>query len=154
LLFAAFGRWNFLGWHGRDHARFIFKQPRDVELTPAQRACAWFFFVMGLLFLVQVLVGGATQHYRADLSSFFGVDLATVLPYNLARTWHVQLSILWVSTSYLAAGIFLAPLISGHEPRNQHLLAYVLLGALAIVVVGSLGGELSGIHGWPISRSG
>ncbi|MEO7331908.1 MAG: cbb3-type cytochrome c oxidase subunit I, partial [Minicystis sp.] len=151
LLFAAFGRWDFLGWHRRDQARLIFKRPSEVDLTPAQRACAWFFLVMGLLFLVQVLVGGVSQHYRADLSSFFGIDLSALLPYNLARTWHVQLSILWVSTSFLAAGIFLAPLIAGHEPRNQHLLAYGLLGALVIVVVGSLGGELAGIHGWTAS---
>jgi nitric oxide reductase subunit B len=147
LLFAAFGRWDFLGWHGRDQSRVVFKRPRDVALTPAQSACAWFFLVMGLLFLVQVLVGGVSQHYRADLSSFFGFDLSDVLPYSLARTWHVQLSILWVATSFLAAGIFLAPLIAGHEPRNQHVLAYALLGALVIVVVGSLGGELAGIHG-------
>ncbi|MGE3271551.1 MAG: cbb3-type cytochrome c oxidase subunit I, partial [Chloroflexota bacterium] len=91
---------------------------------------------------------GATQHYRADLASFFGIDLAQILPYNLARTWHLQLAIFWVATSFLAAGIFLAPMISGREPRGQHYLAYALLGALAIVVAGSLGGSFAGIHGW------
>jgi nitric oxide reductase subunit B len=50
LLFAAFGRWNFLGWHGREQARLSFRTPGDVALTPAQRACAWFFFVMAALF--------------------------------------------------------------------------------------------------------
>ena len=59
-------------------------------------------------------------------------------PYNLARTWHVQLAIFWVSTSFLAAGIFLAPMIAGREPPRQHWLAYGLLAALVIVVVGSL----------------
>src|SRR4029078_10105802 len=34
---------------------------------------------------------------------------------------------------------------------NQHLLAHGLLGALVLVVVGSLGGELGGIHGWTTS---
>jgi nitric oxide reductase subunit B len=119
-----------------------------VALTPAQRACAWFFLVMAVLFLLQALVGGATQHYRAELTNFFGVDLTQILPFNLARTWHVQLAIFWVATSYLAAGIFLAPLIAGREPRRQHLLAYGLLGALAIVVFGSMAGEFAGIHGW------
>lgn len=66
LLFAAFGRWNFLGWHRQDEVEIAWKRPREVELTPAQGACAWFFLVMGLLFLVQVLVGGASEHYRAD----------------------------------------------------------------------------------------
>lgn len=148
LLLAAFGRWNFLGWHGRERQAITFRPPDKVFLTPAQRACAWFFFVMAALFLIQTLAGGATQHYRADISSFFGFDLARLFPYNIARTWHVQLAIFWVATSYLAAGIFLAPMIAGHEPRRQNVLAYLLLGALAIVVFGSLAGEFAGIQGW------
>ncbi|HTJ86800.1 MAG TPA: cbb3-type cytochrome c oxidase subunit I [Terriglobales bacterium] len=152
LLLAAFGRWNFLGWHGRERQAIAFRPPDQVFLTPAQRACAWFFFVMAALFLIQTLVGGATQHYRADLSSFFGFDLARLFPYNVARTWHVQLAIFWVATSYLAAGIFLAPMIAGREPRRQHVLAYLLLGALAIVVFGSLAGEFAGIQGWISER--
>jgi nitric oxide reductase subunit B len=148
LLLAAFGRWNLLGWHGRERQALAFRPPGEVALTPAQRACAWFFFVMAALFVLQTLLGGATQHYRADLSTFFGVDLARLLPFNLARTWHVQLAIFWVSTSYLAAGIFLAPMIAGREPRGQQWLAYALLIALAIVVFGSLAGEYAGIFGW------
>ena len=148
LLFAAFGRWNFLGWHGREGATLSFRTPGDVALTPAQRACAWFFLVMAALFLIQTLAGAASEHYRADLAGFFGIDLAQVLPYNLIRTWHVQLAIFWVATSFLAAGIFLAPMISGREPRGQHVLAFALLGALALVVFGSMIGEWLGIFGF------
>ena len=53
LLFAAFGRWNFLGWRGREQATLSFRSPGDVALTPGQRACAWFFLVMAALFLIQ-----------------------------------------------------------------------------------------------------
>ena len=148
LLFAAFGRWNFLGWHGREEATLSFRAPGDVALTPAQRATAWFFFVMSALFLVQVTVGAASQHYRAELADFFGIDLAQWFPYNLMRTWHLQLAIFWVATAFLAAGIFLAPMIAGREPRRQSWLAYGLLGALAIVVGGTLLGGLAAIHGW------
>jgi len=147
LLFAIVGRWG-LGWHGREQTTLSFRAPGDVALTPAQRVCAWFFLVMAALFLVQTLVGAASEHYRADLASFFGFDLARFLPYNVVRTWHVQLSILWVSTSFLAAGIFLAPMIAGREPRGQKWLAYGLLGALTIVVFGSMAGEILGIYGW------
>ncbi|HET7841460.1 MAG TPA: nitric-oxide reductase large subunit, partial [Terriglobia bacterium] len=147
LLLAAFGRWNFLGWHGRETQRVTFRAPDQVTLTPAQRSCAWFFFVMAALFLLQTLLGGATQHYRAEIANFFGIDLATLLPFNLARTWHLQLAIFWVATSFLAAGIFLAPMIAGREPKRQNWLAYALLGALAIVVFGSLAGEFAGIRG-------
>jgi nitric oxide reductase subunit B len=64
------------------------------------------------------------------------------------RTWHVQLAIFFVATSYVAAGIFLAPMIARRETKGQHLLAFGLLGALALVVGGSMLGELAGIHGW------
>jgi nitric oxide reductase subunit B len=147
LLLAVFGRWNFLGWHGREQQTMSFRSPDSVTLTPAQRACAWFFFIMAGLFLAQTFLGGATEHYRADLQSFFGIDLGRLLPFNIVRTWHVQLSILWVATSYLAAGIFLVPIIAGREPRRQSVLAYSLLAALVIVVVGSLLGEFAGMQG-------
>ncbi len=151
LLLGVFGRWRALGWEWRAQTRLEFRRPADVQLTPSQRACAWFFFVMGALFLLQVLVGAASQHYRADVSNFFGFDLSRWLPYNLVRTWHVQLSILWVAVSFLAAGIFLVPMIAGPDPKHQHVLTYGLLGALAVVVFGSLGGELAGIHGFTAS---
>ncbi|MEU6611019.1 cbb3-type cytochrome c oxidase subunit I [Streptomyces shenzhenensis] len=148
-LFAAFGRWNFLGWHRRDHRELRFHAPDSVRLTPAQRATAWFFFAMAGLFLVQALLGSAAQHYRADLGSFFGIPLDRWLPYNLVRTWHTQLAIFWVVTSFLAIGIFITPLIArGWEPRKQALLSRILLGALVVVVVGSLLGELAGQRGW------
>lgn len=147
LLFAAFGRWQFLGWHGREQKTLSFIAPGEVALTPAQRATAYFFLAMAGLFLVQTLLGGASQHYRAEITGFFNIDLGRLLPFNLARTWHLQLAIFWVATSYLAAGIFIAPMISGREPQRQHWLAYGLLGALVIVVVGSLLGEFAGIQG-------
>ena len=148
LLFAAFGRWGRnLGWHGREQATLSFRSPGDVALTPAQRATAWFFFVMAALFLLQTSFGAASQHYRADIGSFFGIDLAQVFPYNLMRTWHVQLAIFWVATSFVAAGIFLAPMIARREPKHQGKLAFALLGALAVVVFGTLIGSFLGIHG-------
>ena len=102
---------------------------------------------MAALFVIQVLVGAASQHYRAELASFFGINLAELLPFNLMRTWHVQLAIFWVSTSFVAAGIFLAPMIARREPRGQSELAFLLLGALAVVVFGTLIGSFLGIHG-------
>jgi nitric oxide reductase subunit B len=148
LLFAAFGRWRFLGWHGREEQTLSFRRPGTVALTPAQRTTGWFFLVMAALFLVQTLVGGASQHYRAELADFFGIEIASVFPFNLMRTWHVQLSILWVATSFLAAGIFIAPMVAGREPAGQKWLARALLAALVVVVVGSLAGEMAGILGW------
>ena len=146
-MMAAFGRWRFLGWHGREQEKLVFRPPGEVPLTPAQRTTALYFLVMAVLFLLQSLLGGSLQHYRAELSGFFGIDLARLLPFNLARTWHLQLAIFWVAASYLAAGIFIAPMIARREPKGQHILSYVLLGAVTIVVFGSLTGEYLGIFG-------
>jgi nitric oxide reductase subunit B len=148
LLFAVYGRWSRrIGWHATEQPALAFRQPGEVEITKSQRVTAWFFFIVAALFLVQAVLGAAVEHYRADLSSFFGFDLARILPYNLARTWHLQLSLLWTAASFLAAGIFLAPIISGREPRRQHWLTWGLLGALVVVVVGSLAGEAISIFG-------
>ncbi|UBV14137.1 nitric-oxide reductase large subunit [Mycolicibacterium fortuitum] len=148
IMFAVYGRWSQkIGWHSAEAPMLSFRQPGEVPLTRAQRSTIWFFAIVSLLFLAQALLGGAVQHYRADLSNFFGLDLAAILPYNLARTWHLQLALLWTAAAFLAGGIFLTPFISRREPRRQHWLSYGLLGAVVIVVVGSLITEALSIYG-------
>ncbi len=148
IMFAVYGRWSQkIGWHSAEAPMLSFRQPGEVPLTRAQRSTIWFFAIVSLLFLAQALLGGAVQHYRADLSNFFGLDLAAILPYNLARTWHLQLALLWTAAAFLAGVIFLTPFISRREPRRQHWLSYGLLGAVVIVVVGSLITEALSIYG-------
>ena len=147
LVLGLYGRYSrVVGWHETEERQVRFVPPASVALTPAQRVTAWFFLVVAALFLLQNLVGGATVHYMVEAGGFFGIDLPKWLPYNLTRTWHLQLAIFVVATAYLAAGIFLAPLIAGREPRGQGLLSAVLLGELAVVVFGSLGGEYLSYH--------
>jgi nitric oxide reductase subunit B len=149
LVLTIFGRYsNVLGWHAQEERRLRFFPPGEVPLTPAQRSTGWYFFIVAALFLVQTLLGGATAHYHADTGSFFGIDLAQWLPYNLTRTWHLQLALFFVVAAFLAAGIFLAPLIANHEPRGQKLLSFSLLAALVVVVVGSMAGEAASYKGW------
>jgi nitric oxide reductase subunit B len=149
LMLTVFGRYsNLLGWHAEEERRLRFLPPAEVPLTPAQRSTSWYFFAVAALFLLQTLLGGATAHYHAETGSFFGFDLPQWLPYNLSRTWHLQLAIFFVSAAYLAAGIFLAPLIAGFEPRGQRLLSFLLLGAVVVVVLGSMAGEAASYKGW------
>ena len=86
-------------------------------------------------------------HYRVEPGAFYGLDLSRLLPYTLARTWHLQLAIFWVATAWVAGGLLLAPLVGGAEPRGQRAGVVVLLVALAVVVFGSLFGEYLGING-------
>ena len=142
LVLGLYGKYHsVLGWHGEEQKRVQFLPPGGVALTPSQRSVAWYFFIVMALFFLQTMLGGATTHYHAETGGFFGFDLAKYLPYNLTRTWHLQLALFFIVASFLAAGIFLAPVITGKEPRGQGILSFVLLGALAVVVFGSLIGE-------------
>ena len=125
-----------------------FRSIEQVAVTPAQRAIVWFLFVSSLLFVLQTLTGGLIAHYRAEPEGFFGIDFSAILPFNIMRTWHIQLAIFWVSASYLATGIFILPLIAGRERSGQAALTILLLIAVAIVVFGSLAGEYAGAQGW------
>jgi nitric oxide reductase subunit B len=147
VVFFLFGRYDWLGWSDTQ-AGVRFRPVEAVALAPAQRAVVWFLLVSSVLFLLQTFTGGLAAHYRAEPEGFFGWDVSRLLPYNVARTWHVQLAIFWVSASYLATGIFLAPLVAGREPRGQRVLTLGLLVAVAVVVFGSLAGEYASVAGW------
>lgn len=139
----AFGRWQRLGWHRNDDPAepITFRDPSEVRLTPAQRATVWYFLVVIGLFFAQALFGGLNAHYHADPGSFFGIPIGNWIPYNVSRTWHLQLALFFVAAAYMALGIFLAPMISGSEPKHQDKLAITLFIAVVAVVVFSLAGE-------------
>ena len=148
VMFTVYGRWSQkIGWHSAEAPMISFRQPGEVVLTKSQRSTIWFFAIVSALFLAQALLGAAAQHYRAEVTDFFGFDLAEILPYNLARTWHLQLALFWTAAAFLAGGIFLTPFIARREPKRQHWLAYGLLGAVVLVVVGSLITEALSIYG-------
>ena len=109
--------------------------------TPSQRATIKYFFVVAALWVVQVALGAITAHYGVEGSGFYGIPLDKILPYSVTRTWHLQLGIFWIATSWLATGLYVAPAVSGYEPKGQRLGVNALFGALILVVVGSLAGE-------------
>jgi nitric oxide reductase subunit B len=109
--------------------------------TPSQRATLKYFWVVALLILVQITVGIVTAHYGVEGDGFYGIKLSEILPYSVSRTWHVQLGIFWIATAWLAAGLFIGPLVSGVEPKYQKLGVNVLFGALLVIVAGSMTGQ-------------
>ena len=117
-----------------------------VELTPSMRACGKYVGTVLALLAVQVGLGALTAHYTVEGQALFGLPIGKWLPYALTRTWHVQTGVFWIATAFLAAGLFLAPVIGGHEPKHQRLGVNVLWGALLLVVAGSLAGEALAIH--------
>lgn len=111
----------------------------------SQRSIYPYFVVVVLLFLFQTLFGVVTAHYVVETAGLYGFDIRDILPYSITRSWHLQLSIFWIATAWLAGGMFIAPLLSKHEPAGQHWLVKALFGAILIVAVGSICGEWLGI---------
>lgn len=109
--------------------------------TPSQRATIKYFWVVAALILVQMLLGVVTAHYGVEGDGFYGIPLSKWLPYSVTRTWHVQIGLFWIATAWLAAGLFIGPLVSEHEPKGQRLGVNILFLALLLVVVGSLTGQ-------------
>ncbi len=114
--------------------------------TPSQKATVKYFFVVAALWVVQVALGAIVAHYGVEGNGFYGIPLAKWLPYSVARTWHLQIGIFWIATSWLATGLFIAPAVSGVEPKGQRFGVNALFVALVAVVVGSLAGEWMGIE--------
>jgi nitric oxide reductase subunit B len=113
--------------------------------TPSQKATVKYFWIVTALLLVQVLMGVITAHYGVEGQAFYGFPLAEILPYSVSRTWHIQIAIFWIATSWLATGLYYTPAISGAEPKYQRLGVNVLFGALLLIVVGSLVGQWLGV---------
>ncbi|HUA92379.1 MAG TPA: cbb3-type cytochrome c oxidase subunit I, partial [Terracidiphilus sp.] len=114
--------------------------------TPSQRATIKYFLVVVALWGVQILMGALTAHYGVEGQGFYGFPLDKYLPYAITRTWHLQLAIFWIATSWLATGLYVGPAVSGHEPKYQRIGVNVLFVALVLVVGGSLAGEWMGIQ--------
>lgn len=134
--------WAFLRRHDDTPLVAADKDPLTLAaLTPSQRALGKYLFVVLALFVFQVFIGGFTAHYTIEGQSFYGIDVSQWFPYALTRTWHVQSAVLWIATAFLAAGLFLAPVIHGGDPKHQKLGVDLLFWALVLVVVGSFGGN-------------
>ena len=113
--------------------------------TPSMRATAKYFWTVLAMFGLQIILGTITAHYAVEGQDFYGFPLAEYLPYSVTRTWHTQLAVFWIATAWLATGLYVAPLISGEEPKYQHYGVNFLYGCLLIIVVGSFIGEWLGI---------
>jgi len=137
--------------------QFFYGEARAVEasyrllqspVTPSQRASAKFFLVAGLLFVVQIFNGGLLAHYTVHPGTFYIQYIAQIYPYSWAKSWHLQLAILWIAVSWMGTAVYLAPLVAGREPPRQRLLVNILFIAAVVVAVGSLLGEVLGIKGY------
>lgn len=116
-----------------------------LNASPSMKATLKYFWIVAALMVVQVILGAVSAHYGVEGNSFYGFPIAKYLPYAVTRTWHVQLGIFWIATSWLATGLFMGPAVSEHEPKFQRFGVNFLFVALLIIVVGSMAGQWLGV---------
>jgi nitric oxide reductase subunit B len=135
--------WHYAGWQRNEPP--LTPPPDDplraITVTPSMRATAKYFWVVLALLLTQILLGAITAHYQVEGQRLYGLDLSAVLPYSLTRSWHTELAVLWIATAWLATGLYIAPAVSGHEPKFQRIGVNFLFVCLLIIVVGSMAGQ-------------
>ncbi len=84
--------------------------------------------------------------------TFYIKFIGEIYPYSWAKTWHLQLAILWIAVSWMGTAIYLAPLVAGREPKGQRLLVNILFVAAVAVTVGQPAGRGAGHQGLPGRR--
>jgi nitric oxide reductase subunit B len=135
--------WHYAVWHSKEpHLTPPARDPMaGITVTPSMRATAKYFWLVLALVLVQILLGAITAHFQVEGQQFYGFDISKYLPYSLTRTWHTQLAVLWIATAWLATGLYIAPAVSGHEPKYQRLGVNFLWLCLLVIVVGAFAGQ-------------
>jgi nitric oxide reductase subunit B len=117
----------------------------DEPATSSQGATGKWFLIVPVILIVQGLLGALMAHAYAERSSFFGLDVGSILPFNVLKGWHLQFAIAWIAAAWLGAGLYLAPVIGGREPRHQRALVNLLWAAVVLVVGGSAVGLWLGV---------
>ncbi|WP_445954987.1 nitric-oxide reductase large subunit [Yeosuana sp.] len=121
-----------------------FEQINNFTPTKTQKASFKFFLVAIVLFLTQVLSGVVTLNEFVDFLSYAGINISKKIPVTIPRSWHLMLSLYWISTCWIASSIFIIPILTKNEKKGQLPLINILFVLLFILVVGSLSGMVLG----------
>ncbi len=133
---------------------YLFKKDPDEELSPALKVTSLFksqkkllkyIPIVSLLFVVQLFLGAYLAHIYADPENNF-IFPQSLLPFNVIRSMHTQVAILWVAVGWLVGGLLIAPWVANKDHKFPWLVD-VLWTALLVVAVGSIVGLYMGATG-------
>jgi len=133
---------------------YLFKKDKNDVLEPAikvtkmfksQKKLLKYIPIVSLLFVVQLFLGAYLAHLYADPTQDF-IFSQSLLPFNVIRSMHTQLAILWVAVGWLVGGLLIAPWVANKDHKYPWLVD-VLWAALLIVAVGSVIGLYMGATG-------
>lgn len=115
------------------------------SLFRSQKKLLKYIPIVAALFVVQLILGGYLAHLYTDPQSDFILS-QELLPFNVMRSIHTQLAILWVAVGWLVGGLLIAPWVANKDHKFPWLVD-VLWVALVVVAVGSIIGLYMGATG-------
>ena len=133
---------------------YLLKKDNKEELSPAikitkmfrsQKKLLKYIPIVSLLFLVQLILGAYLAHLYANPTKDF-IFSQDLLPFNVIRSIHTQLAILWVAVGWLVGGLLIAPWIANKDHKYPWLVD-ILWIALLTVAVGAIIGLYMGATG-------
>ncbi len=133
---------------------FLFKKEENekleeplkiTKLFPSQKKLLKYIPIVGALFVVQLFIGGYLAHLYTSPTKDFLIP-QELLPFNVLRSIHTQLAILWVAVGWLVGGLLIAPWVANRDHKYPWLVD-ILWIALVVVAVGSIIGLYMGATG-------
>jgi nitric oxide reductase subunit B len=113
-------------------------------VRPTQKSTYKFFALAVIVFGFQVLAGiiSATDFIRP-----FGINLNSLIPFTVSRSYHTLLQIFWFFMCWVGYTIFFLPRLT-KAPKGQKALINVLFFVACTVAVGALAGIYTGQRGY------
>lgn len=133
---------------------YLFKKDPDEKLEPAMKITSLFksqkkllkyIPIVAALFFVQLILGGYLAHLYTEPGKDFILS-QSIIPFNVIRSMHTQIAILWVAVGWLVGGLLIAPWVANKDHKYPWLVD-VLWVALLVVAVGSIIGLYMGATG-------
>jgi nitric oxide reductase subunit B len=131
---------------------YLFK--KDEKLSPelkvtslfkSQKKLLKYIPIVSGLFVVQLFLGAYLAHLYADPSQNFIIP-QSIMPFNVIRSMHTQIAILWVAVGWLVGGLLIAPWVANKDHKFPWLVD-VLWIALLVIAVGAIIGLYMGATG-------
>lgn len=110
-----------------------------------QRLSLRFFLLMLVLFLVQVGFGLMLAAQQVDPTLLSGV-----LNFNVMRSEHLNLGIVWILAGFIGTILFVGPLLSERELAAPWLIKFLFVALIAVVIWNVIAQAMAqyGIAGW------
>ncbi len=110
------------------------------NVTMAQKTALFGVIFAAIAIGIQGLLGAYTMHLYGS-SSFYGLDLTSILPFNVTRASHYTLAILWIVITWVSFSLFVLPYFGLKLSRRKT--ASILSIALVVGLGALLGIYLS-----------